>query len=75
MQDDGAHSLGGGGVGGWSKSNNIKIMDFKRSDLNRLQELEEKVSWEVDLKDKRLQKGWQFLKETTSKTQMQTVLT
>lgn len=35
-----------------NKSNSIKIMDFKRPDLNRLQELEDKVSWEVDLKIK-----------------------
>lgn len=54
--------LGGGG----SKSNSMKIMDFTRLELNRLQELEGKVCWEVNLKDKGLQKSRQFLKETVS---------
>lgn len=39
-------------------------MDFKRPDLNRAQEPEDEVSREADLKDKGLQKGWQFLKES-----------
>lgn len=55
------------------KSNSSEIMDFKRPDLNRLQEAQEKASWEVDLENTGLQKGWQFLKETVSKTQMQTI--
>lgn len=50
-------------------------MGFKRTDLNRLQELKEKFSWEVDLKDKGLQKGWQLRKETVPKIQMQTTFT
>lgn len=49
---------------GGSRSNSIKITDFKRPDLNRAQEPEDEVSQEADLKDKGLQKGWQFLKES-----------
>ena len=44
------------------KYSQTRILDFKRADFSRLREILGEIPWSDELKNKRVNEGWEFLK-------------
>lgn len=58
---------------GRKENSRIKLMDFNKTDLNKLEDWLGKIPWEVSLREKGVQEYWQLLKVIILSEQIQTL--